>query len=406
MRSAKRVLWSSFDQGLSSVSNLLLSVLVARAAGVAEFGIFGLVFAIYQLGLGSSRAFLGEPALIRISKDPRTVHASGMLGASLALGLAGFLVCALAGFIAGPQGVLFFIFAVGFPVLMATDSCRYWLFAHGRPRDAAMVDLTWLLAQLGAYGVCVALGFNGANVVVSTWLFGALTALVGFMVVKRASIDLRAGWAWLKSARDLSFRFWGEYLTISGSQQSIVYFSVLFSGLGASAALRAGQVVVGPLSMVSMGVSVVALPELSRVAATGNRVRLVRRAALISAALLASTLVYSVAVMVTPEGVGEALLGESWRSGLALVPLLLALTAVSNVAYGATAALRALEKARLTLRLRLITLPVSLAAIFVGAAMSPAGAVIGAIIGAGVQMLLWWITLLTVTKRERGTSDE
>jgi O-antigen/teichoic acid export membrane protein len=406
MKRLKRVGWSSIDQGLSSISNLLLSVLVARVSTLDEFGIFGIAFAIYQFGLGSSRAFLGEPALIRIAKgDSAAGTASNLLGASVWPGLLGLLACGAAGIFAGPSGTPFLAFAVGFPILMAVDSARYWLFANGRPASASLIDATWLVAQLATYGVAVLVGFESSAAVLWTWVAGAAIAAILFMLMQRALPSLRGGWEWIKSTRDLSFRYWGEYLTISGTQQSVIYFSVIFSGLSASAALRGGQVLIGPLSMISMGVAVVALPAMSHLARTGAIDRLPRRAVLVSGALLGSTLLYGAILVLVPSEVGEALLGASWTAGAAIVPLLLLQTAVSNVAYGATAALRALEAARLTFRLRLTTLPVSLVAIFIGAMNSPSGAVIGAIAGGSIQLACWWIALVVVTRRRIGDPE-
>lgn len=399
MRRAQRVFWSSLDQGLSSVSNLLLSILVARVSGIEEFGLFGIAFAIYQLGLGSSRAFIGEPALIRIAKNRESGGNGGnLLGASLALGLPGLAICLAIAIVSGEPSGVFAILGVGFPVLMATDSCRYWLFALERPKAAVALDATWLAVQLGLYGLVSAFGAATTSAVLWTWVVGAFAGCLLFMIMQRAIPSVPGGWKWIKSTRDLSFRFWGEYLTISGTQQSIIYFSVIFSGVAASGALRGGQVVVGPLSMVSMGVAVVALPTLSRTAAAHSTWSLVKAAALVSGVLVTVTAAYAVTLAFIPASAGELLLGESWTHGAALVPLLLVLTAVSNLAYGATAGLRALEKARLTLRLRLVTLPIALGAILIGASQSPAGAVIGAILGSSLQLICWWASLLIIAR--------
>jgi O-antigen/teichoic acid export membrane protein len=382
-------------------------VLVARVSTVEEFGIFGIAFTIYQFGLGSSRAFLGEPALIRIGKGASPAGTAGnLLGASTWLGLLGLVVCALAGLIAGHGGTLFVIFAVGFPLLMAVDSARYWLFAKGLPAMASLIDAAWLGAQLGSYGIVVLLGAHNSSAVLWTWIAGAAVSLLLFMLLQRTLPSIRGGWAWIRATRDLSFRYWGEYLAISGTQQSVIYFSVIFSGIAASAALRGGQVLIGPLSMLSVGVAVVALPALSNVAKASSAEKLIPRAALISAALLGSTLLYGGILTLVPTALGERLLGASWAAGIAIVPLLVLQTAVSNIAYGATAALRALEAARLTLRLRLITLPLSLAAIVVGATHSAEGAVIGAIIGGTAQLVCWWSALIVITRRRRSGGSE
>src|SRR5215203_3188865 len=52
------------DQGLSSISNLLLALLVARFASVRDFGVFAVVSAMYWLFLGVNRSLVGEPRLV------------------------------------------------------------------------------------------------------------------------------------------------------------------------------------------------------------------------------------------------------------------------------------------------------------------------------------------------------
>jgi hypothetical protein len=62
-RMRRRVLTMS-DQAVSSLSNILAAVLVARAFDSPEpFGAFGLAIVVYQLVLGVNRALVGEPLL-------------------------------------------------------------------------------------------------------------------------------------------------------------------------------------------------------------------------------------------------------------------------------------------------------------------------------------------------------
>src|SRR5688572_28692918 len=55
---------SALDQGLSSFSNLLLALLVARHSSVREFGLFAVATGMYWLFLGVGRSLVGEPRLV------------------------------------------------------------------------------------------------------------------------------------------------------------------------------------------------------------------------------------------------------------------------------------------------------------------------------------------------------
>lgn len=401
MQRVRRIIWSSADQGVSSISNLLLSVLVARDSSPATFGVFALAFTIYQFGLGSSRAFVGEPALIRSGGEPVGARrgAQGILGASLAVGTVGLIVNLVAALFAGAAWEIFVLFGIGFPILMVVDSIRYYFFSISRPSSALGVDTGWLAVQLIAYVVFAVLGQTSAPIVLATWIFGALAAVICYCIVFKGWPSPREGFRWARSVRHLSFRFWAEYAAVSGVQQSIVYFSTIFNGIAAAAALRGAQVIAGPLSTISMGISVVALPAMSTRARKRDRSGLLRLSALASGTLVTVTGVYAVVVMLIPTSWGEYLLGENWQLGRSLIPLLLVQIAIGNLSYGATAGIRAMEAAKVSLRLRYITAPIVLVLIIVGASFSPAGALMGAIGGSLVQMTAWWITYVVISRR-------
>ena len=396
-----RVLWSSADQGLASLSNLLLSVLVARVTSPAEFGIFAVAFTVYQFGLGSSRSFVGEPALIKLAHEASPESRSGgVVSSSVAVGFLGFAACAVGWIFTAGESPVFLIFALSFPVLMLTDGLRYYLFAVSRVRLATAIDFTWLAVQAVSYLALVTAGSNSVATVLVTWSFGALISAVFFS----AALGIRPGYrqarSWITDVRGLAGRFWAEYLAISGVQQSVIYAASAFQGLVAAGAIRAAQVFVGPLSIMSMGVSVVALPELSRRAKEPSKPSGLLRVSIgASGALLGVTALYATVVFLIPPEVGSALLGESWTLGQTLLPLLLTQIAVGNATYGATAGIRALQEARLSLRLRYSTAPIALIAILIGATQSVSGALVGAIVGSIVQFASWWVAYCYLLKR-------
>ena len=65
------------DQGVSSLSNIVVAVIVARSVSAAEFGAFGVAMVVYQLGLGLTRAAvtlnrtLGDPTRAATSSKRR-----------------------------------------------------------------------------------------------------------------------------------------------------------------------------------------------------------------------------------------------------------------------------------------------------------------------------------------------
>src|SRR5690349_17381419 len=64
---SRRVAWGVVDQGLSSLSNVAVGFLAARALGADAFGSFALAFATYTLVLGASRSLCTDPLSVRFS---------------------------------------------------------------------------------------------------------------------------------------------------------------------------------------------------------------------------------------------------------------------------------------------------------------------------------------------------
>ena len=62
-----RLSWGIADQGMSSLTNFLLSAFVARSLGAAQFGAFSLAYVTYGFAINASRGLAVEPLLIRFS---------------------------------------------------------------------------------------------------------------------------------------------------------------------------------------------------------------------------------------------------------------------------------------------------------------------------------------------------
>src|SRR3954447_19034939 len=59
----RRLGWGLADQGLSSMTNFALAILVARSVSTSALGAFGLAFTTYTITLGATRALCHEPLI-------------------------------------------------------------------------------------------------------------------------------------------------------------------------------------------------------------------------------------------------------------------------------------------------------------------------------------------------------
>ena len=168
--------------------------------------------------------------------------------------------------------------------------------------------------------------------------------------------------------------------------------------------IRAAQTLVGPVSLVFLGVSFGAVPEGVRIAARSPG-RLPRFVSTLSLCLAGVSLIWGALLLAIPDGVGEAILGDSWRSARNLmVPIVVAVIA-EGLNVGPWVGLRALAAAGRSLRGRTIIAAVTMVAGAAGSAsMGAWGAAAGFATGSVVATGVWtWQFLAANAARDRAS---
>src|ERR1700689_508475 len=132
-QASRRISWGIADQGMSSLTNFLLSISVARTLGAAQFGAFSLAYPTYGLAINASRGLSIEPLLIRFSGTiPRAWKraTARCTGTALLVGLVtGTFALAAGRLVGGTTGLAFLGLGLALPGLMLQDSWRYAFFA-------------------------------------------------------------------------------------------------------------------------------------------------------------------------------------------------------------------------------------------------------------------------------------
>jgi O-antigen/teichoic acid export membrane protein len=357
-RMSGRFGWGLADQLLSSATNFLLGLLVARAVSPSELGAFSLAYATFSLSLGAVRAIAGELLVVRhsaVSDDQWRQGVQGAAGTALMGGAvvgAGCLVVAALG--GGTFRTVFAIVGIVLPALLVQDVWRFAFFAGGRGGSAFANDGVWAVAMFAAFSILMWTDTVSAGWFTVAWAgSGALATLAGLFQLRVLPSGPRAAFAWLRRHRDLAPRFFAEFVVGSGVS-NLTFFGIgAVAGLDELGRLRAGQIAVGPLNVLFGGVGLVATPEGVQLLRESPR-RLVQGCRWISVALAAAVLGWGVVVLMLPHDVGALLLGTNWDIARSLlVPLLLGLTGFGS-AYGAWTGLRSLAAARRSLRARCI----------------------------------------------------
>lgn len=405
MKTRRRVLVLA-DQAASSLSNVVVTILVAGAVSSGSFGAFAAATVAYQLVTGGVRSVAGEPLLTLYSNEgPRARRhiVSDIQGTAVFLGLACSLVLVvLAQVLDSEAGSALLALALVLPFLVMQDTWRY-LFVIDRPGAALGTDLVWLGAVL------VALPLVPDDAEVSTYvlawgLSGALGALVGTAL----GWGLPAWphpWRWLATHRDMCWRYFVEFVTAQGAGQAGFAGLAVIAGATALGAARAAWVVYGFLVVVHSALYLILVPEGVRQRG-GDVGRLRRKFVLASLIAMGISAGWMCVGLAAPSSLGERLFGDTWAQADTLL-LPMGLTMIAGGALsGGLLGLRALGDAQRSLRARLLSTPLQLALPLVGAALDDArGFVLGLALSNAVSALIWWHYLLQATRELAADPD-
>ncbi len=377
------------DQGVSSLSNVVVSIIAARSLSADGFGAFAVATVGYLVTVGFGRALVGETFLSTYSAADHRVRRAlvpDMIGASVVVSLVAAAVVGVGGTIAGgAAGSALVALAIVLPLLLVQDTWRY-TFIVDRPVGALTVDVVWLVA------VCAVLPLApadaGADWFVVAWgLTGGLGALAGLAMTARA-LAVPHPLRWLSNHRQMGSRFIGELVTGQAVSQLVLVGVGAIAGLSVLGGVRAAQVYYGPLNTVHQGIYLALVPEGARVEQPHRLRMLMVRATVVLVAVAAAWMVIGLAV---PDAWGQAVFRDTWAEASELMlPVGLA-TIAGSAATGAFAGVRSLGDAAASLRARLQTVPPQLLLPLVGAAVASG---VGFALGLGLANLvaaaIWW----------------
>ena len=171
-----------------------------------------------------------------------------------------------------------------------------------------------------------------------------------------------------------------------GATQLSAYALVTFAGLAATGALRGGQILLGPMQVLLMGIGITAVPEGVRMVNRGGPARLRRPAVIASLLVAGATILWGLTVSLLPDEIGRSLLGATWSSAKELIVPLAIAYAITSLSLGAGIGLRVLADARRSLRARSADAIAQatggvLGAFFLGALGTAIGLALGGIVG-------------------------
>ncbi|HMR48177.1 MAG TPA: hypothetical protein PKE40_02505 [Arachnia sp.] len=398
-------------QAIAALSNFALSVLIARSLDKAAFGSFAMAYVVYGIAFAAMKAVVGQPLQIRFSAaEPEELHrrTGHAMGATLGLSIVVAAVVAVVGWaLGGTTGQALVVLAVWLPALLLQDSCRMAFFAYQLPWRAAIVDTVWAVVQFGLLALLIAAGTPSLGWLMSAWGIGAVASAVAGLLLLRVVPRIAETFTWLREQATLSRYLLAEYILGLGAVQVGTLLIGFILAPAAVGSLRAAQVLLGPLQIVSTASFQFTVPEIARHTGWPAR-RLLGFAGAVAAGLLFVHVVYVVALLVMPDAWGHFLFADSWRGGaLVLLPMGIA-ACLSCLANPPAGVLYGLGKARVTFRINMLKAPIILVLLLSGTFLFGVVGSAWAFVSIEAIILPFWILALVQASRRprRMLADE
>jgi O-antigen/teichoic acid export membrane protein len=384
------------DQVLSSVSNMLAVVLVARAVSAEEFGTFALGYSVLTLVLGLTRGYFGTRVSLEHDDARARVLTRQLIGSVLLISpIVIAVVFVLSHVMSGgdPGGILVIV-ALATPIVCMQDVGRFGAVAAGKPWAAAVSDGLWVVLML----VPFALGTRvQAKVVLWLWFAAALAALVTIMICLRVGPDLRGGLEQLRTRHAVGeATTWGTVISTSATLWILFVASAAISPV-ASGSLRGASTAMGPVNVLIAFIGLGLTPMLVR-RPRSQDVSFCLRA---GAGLAVVAALWGGVLLVLPTWLGEAFFGQSWTGIRSVLPVttveyvLLCLSAVTTLGLR----VNHLSRDLLTQRIITGTVTVVLGGVVAFATRSTIGIAMATATAAGVAAVIGW-TLFTRHRSE------
>ena len=396
-QSFRRLGWGVADQAVSSLTNFAVSIYVVHSLGATQFGAFSLAYVTYGFALNASRGLSTDPLMVRFSGVPvrawrRAVRRA--TGTAFTVGLAtGIATLAAVTLLGGTAGAAFLGLGLTLPLLMLQDSWRFSFFAAGRGGHAFLNDSIWGATLLPAL---VLLRMTGhANVFWFTFAWGATAGIAAVAGVLQAGVLPRPAytWDWLTKHRDLGTRYLLEGTLSSAVMQVRGYGTALILGLTAVGYVQASVTLVGPMTILALGMGLVTLPEAARILRRSPR-QFPVFCWLVSAGLGLAGLAWGILLLVgVPRGIGHAVLGSAdvWRPTYPLVLPQTIYIVGGGIAAGAGTGLHAMGAARRSLRVAIIGALIAAGCSILGAVVwGIEGTIYGLAVGVWVGAAINW----------------
>lgn len=367
----RRVALTVVDQGVSSISNFVVSVAIARLDGAATLGAFALACAIWQVAAALHRALVTDPMTVygKAQGGEAASEVRRGLAAELLLGAGGATVLALAGgslllFHQHMYGSVMLLLAPWVPLLIVQDYWRWIGFMTRRPGRALANDTVFNCVQGAAFAALLVVHVYSIGLIIGAWGVGGLAGAVYGLFQHRVRPTRAGGLSLLVERWHLSKWLAADTLVANFAAQAYIVVAGIFLGpVGLGQLQAARTLVVGPSMMLIQAGGSAGLPEASRAFGSDGWRGLRRVSAVVTALAALATGSCAAIVALAGRQILARIYGPSFAH-LQLVALLIGVgLIITSTELGPLLSLKATRNTRFILYMQLVNLVVTLGAV-------------------------------------------
>lgn len=312
--------WTVADQVVSAVSNVLFLLAVARVSSPADLGVVSATFAGLTALLSISRASLGNMIGISSARsrgdfDRITGHAQAVV-----IGLSVVCSVGVAGVGLASDGsvapALVAMIAITTPVVLAQDVLRFKASSTGRSGRALAADSAWAALVAGAFIAGPRLP-GGVDGVLLVWASGAVISAIMLVVAVGGRPQFTGLKRWLQSERSFLVNSVGGRLAGAGGNVLRLMAIGAMAGAAVVGALSAGQLLMTPMNFLVSLIPFLIVPMVARRQREG--IDPVREYGKLAVLFSSAGFAWWVACKLTPNSLGEAILGDNWEASFQLL---------------------------------------------------------------------------------------
>lgn len=385
---------TAVDQCVSSVSNFAVGVAVARLAGIAGFGGYSLVYAVWLVVAALHRSLVTD--LMSIENDLHKPDASEQvrlgLAAELCLGFTAAVCFVATGVVllaVGEHtfGICFLIIGPCLPFLLAQDYWRWVGFMKARPGSSLANDLVFLAVQFAAFGVLLAAGIHSLALAVGAWSLGAVAGAGYGFRQHRVAPRLRGGIERIRLRWRLSRWLVGIDVISSTQTQAFLFVTGAFLGpIGVAGLKSASNLVTGPSLVLLQAGGSIGLPEASKGLSERGWPGLRRVQRVVTGAGMTGVGLVALVVILFGHRLLVDVYGPAFGRFAGIADIVAAAILVQTLALGAILCLKVTRQAGRLFRVYLISFAASfLITVSLTPAFGVAGAAWAALISGGIS---------------------